>query len=122
MRIKNDELTLSSTDMTAATITSDPIWLGHIANFAIQLVFTGTPNGTFKLQASNDEGARDTYIESPSISNWTDVDGSSQVISAAGDHMWNVQNCGYRWIRIVWTDSSTGAATITSARMNVKGV
>lgn len=121
MRIKNEQLILSGTDMTS-NITSDPIYLGHIANFAIQLVFTGTPNGTFKLQCSNDQGASANNIEYALISNWTDIDGSSQVISASGNHLWNVQNCGYRWVRVVWTDSSTGAATITSAVANVKGV
>ena len=122
MRIQNEDLTLSGTDMTS-NITSDPIWLGHIAHFSIQVVFTGsTPNGTFKLQASNDKGANDYRIASASVTNWTDISGSSQGITAAGDHMWNVQNCGYRWVRVVWTDSSSTAGTITVARFNVKGV
>jgi hypothetical protein len=120
MRIKNENLTLSSTDMSA-NITSNAIWLGHIANFAIQLTFTGSPTGTFKLQASNDEGANDLKLADASITNWTDVDGSDQAITEAGNHMWNVQNCGYRWVRVVYTFTS-GTGSITVARMNVKGV
>ena len=105
----------------SSSLTSNPIWLGHIANFAIQLVFTGTPNGTLKLQCSNDEGAKTNDISNVSITNWTDIDGSDQAIVASGDHVWNVQNCGYRWVRVVYTASS-GSGTLTSARMNVKGV
>ena len=100
MRIKNDNLVLSSTDMSAS-LTSNAIWLGHIANFAIQLVFTGSPEGAFKLQASNDEGANDLKLADASITNWTDIDGSTQAITEAGNHMWNVQNCGYRWCKSV---------------------
>lgn len=121
MRIQNEDLTLSGTDMTT-NITSSPIWLGHIAHFAIQLVFTGSPNGSLKLQCSNDQGANDLQIAAATITNWTDVDGSTQAISSDGNHVWNVQNCGYRWVRIAWVDSASGSpSTLTSARFNVKG-
>jgi hypothetical protein len=120
MRIQNSILTLSGTSM-AVDIQSDEVWLGHICNFSIQLVFTGTPTGSLKLQCSNDEGAIETNIPNATITNWTDIAGSTQAISAAGNHTWNVQNCGYRWVRFVYTATS-GSGTITSARFNVKGV
>jgi hypothetical protein len=120
MRIGNDDLVLSGTSMLT-TITSSPVWLGHIAVYSIQLVFTGTPNGTFKLQASNDDGGQN--VTSPTITNWTDIGSSSQAISAAGTHMYNVADCGYKWVRLVWSDSSSGnPSTLTVARFNVKGV
>ena len=121
MRIQNKALTLSGTDMES-DITSDPIWLGHIANYSIQVVFTGSPDGTLKLQASNDFGARDGSLDQVSIDHWTDIIGSSQNITASGDHTWTVENAGYRWVRMVWTDSASSDADITSARFNVKGV
>lgn len=122
MRIKNEALELSDTDMTS-NITSDPIWLGHIAHYSIQAVFTGTPNGSFKLQGSNDEGANSNNIENVSITNWSDISGSSTNVSAAGNLILNQENVGYRWVRLVWTDSSSGSpSTITSCRYNVKGV
>ena len=107
--------------MTTATITSNAIWLGHIANYSIQLVFTGsTPNGTFKLQASCDEPNKTNAAET-TVTNWTDITDSDQAITAAGDHMWTVENAGYTFARAVWTDSTSSAGTITSARFMVKG-
>lgn len=120
MRTKNDALTLDGTDMTA-NIASDAIWLGHIVNYAVQVVYSGAGiNGTLKLQASNDEGSNDLKLKSPTITNWTDV--STQAVTAAGSTMFNVQDCGYRWVRLVWIDSSSTAGTISSARINVKGL
>lgn len=121
MRIKNDALPLDGTDMTS-NIVSDAIWLGHIANFAIQIVFTGSaPNGSFKLQASNDE-PKPGDPSSTTVTNWTDVADSTQNISAAGDHMYTVENAGYTFVRLVWTDVTSTAGTITSCRFMVKGV
>lgn len=123
MRIANDELNLSGTAM-AVGITSDPIWLGHIANYSLQIFFTGAPVGSFKLQLSDDLGYPNA-AEEPNrdygISHWTDITPSNQAILAAGDHGYNVTNAGYRWVRLVWTPTS-GSGTITSARMNVKGI
>jgi len=108
----------------AANFTLHPIYLGHIVDYSIQLVFTGTPGGNFKLQVSNDLGKINSTTEAEQVSNvtnWTDVAGSPQTISAAGDHTWAVENAGYRWVRVVWTQtSSTG--TLVSARVNGKGV
>lgn len=119
MRIKNENMIskLDGVDMTS-NIVSEPIWLAHIANYAIQVVFTGAPDGTFKLQASNDL----SDPKDPSITNWTDITGSSQIIAASGDYMWTVSNAGYNWVRVVWTDSASGASTITVCRAMVKGV
>jgi hypothetical protein len=126
MRIGNDDITLSGTSM-AVDITSDPIWLGHIANYSIQIVFTGTPDGVFKLQLSNDEGNPSAAKEADrdfGIVNWTSIGGSSQIISAAGDLSYQVENAGYRWVRLVWeaTSAGSGTPTITSCRFNVKGI
>lgn len=108
----------------ANTITSDPIWLGHIANYSLQLVFTGSPTGTFKLQISNDLGrptAGDDGDRDYGITNWTDMTNSSQTISAAGNHAYDVQNAGHRWVRLVYTPSG-GSGTMTVYRFNAKGV
>ena len=127
MRVKNEDLleidgTRAELDMTS-TFNSKPVWLGHICNYSIQLVFTGTPAGSFKLQASNDIGDPTAAGEAnkyASVTTWTDIEGSSEVISAPGNHMWNVENAGYNWVRLVWTlTSSTG--TLTTARAYVKG-
>jgi len=121
MRINTEDLTLDGTDMTS-NITSNAIWLGHIANAAIQLIFTGTPNGTFKLQASCDAPKKGN--EGNTIpTNWTDVIDSSQSVTAAGDHIYELQNIGYTFVRLIWTDTSSGSpSTLDSARYMVKGV
>lgn len=121
MRIQNEDLVLSGTDMTS-DITSDPVWLGHIMVLSVQTVYTGTPNGTLKLQGSNDLGSISGSKPITGITNWTDL-GVSDSVSAAGSTMFNVADTGYRWFRLVWEDSSSGnPSTITSARFNVKGV
>ena len=119
MRIKNEDLTTSSVDLTS-NITSDPVWLAHIANYSVQVTVSGTPNGSFKLQGSNDFGGKDA--SSSSITNWSDLS-IEQVITASGSYMLSDANCGYKWVRLVWTNSTSGGGSeISSARFNVKGV
>jgi hypothetical protein len=123
MRIGRDDLTLDGTNM-AVNITSEPVYLGHICNYSIQLVFTGSPGGNFKLQMSNDEGNPSAPKESDrdfKITNWTDIADSAVTISAAGDLAYNYRDAGYRWVRVLWTQTS-GSGTLVSAVFNVKGI
>ncbi len=123
MRIHNCPLTLSSTNMATASITSDGIWLGNISDFSIQVVFTGSPVGTFKLQASNDMGNEDKGNggwSSALVTHWTDLD-SGVAVSAAGNVMFNYRGSGFRYVRLVYTKDS-GTGTITVSRFNGKGI
>jgi|ERR1019366_776568 hypothetical protein len=122
MRIANENLIAAPVDMTTS-FSSRPIWLGHICNYAIQLVFTGSPVGTLNLQCSNDPGLPDggTSPQALNVVNWTDVLNSSQAISAAGNHVWDVQNAGYTWVRVNYVATS-GSGSLTVARANLKGV
>jgi hypothetical protein len=122
MRIGNDTLNINA-DLSVSQ-ESEPVWLGHIANFSIQVVFSGSPQGNFKLQMSNDEGNPTAAREADrdyQISNWTDIADSAFTVNAAGDVAWNYRDCGFRWVRVVWTHTG-GSGTITSIRFNVKGV
>lgn len=125
MRISNEDLLLESGPVSLAASTElRPVYLGHIAQYAIQLVFTGTPGGNFKLQCSNDAGhpnAQSKSEQSEDVVNWTDIADSAQAISAAGNHTWNAENVGYLWVRVVWTQTS-GTGSLTSARVMCKGV
>jgi hypothetical protein len=125
MRVKNEDLLDDSGPIDLSTSADLPaIWLGHIANYAIQLVFTGTPQGNFKLQASNDVGqilAASAAQQDEDITHWTDIADSALTVSAAGDIMWTVENAGYTWVRVVWTQTG-GSGSLTSARAYVKGV
>lgn len=125
MRVKNEDLLDDSGPVSlGASVNLKAVWLGHIANYAIQLVFTGSPNGNFQLQASNDPGSIDSASASQqvtNISNWTTISDSAFTVTTAGDVMWDVQNAGYNWVRVIYTRTS-GTGTITSARAYVKGV
>lgn len=125
MRIANDTLIPNGPQAMVGAFSLEPVWLGHIVNYAIQLVWTGVPEGTLKLQASNDKGRQDKTNggwDTSTIVNWTDVQDSDQDISgAAGNHVWNVENCGYLWVRVVWTPTA-GTGSLTVANMNAKGI
>lgn len=124
MRIANEDL-LNEVPVDMSTdFELRPIWLGHICNYSIQLVFTGSPNGTFKLQCSNDPGAPNGGVstnQALDVVNWTDILDSDQLITAAGNHVWQVENAGYNWVRVVYT-AAAGSGSLDVARVNVKGV
>lgn len=131
MRIAQDTLALNGEEVReipvdlSAGFNLDPIWLGHAMDFSIQLVFTGTPAGTFKLQASADKGTSTKgegfYDLNSTLGNWTDIDCSDQILTEAGDHMWTGQDLGFRWVRVVWTPTG-GSGSLTSAQFSTKGV
>ena len=123
MRTGNENLGFSGTDLSTNQ-TSYDLFLSNIFNYSIQLVFTGSPVGTFKLQCSNDQGnpVTPTQTEQNSgVVHWTDVASSSTSVSGAGNILFDVQNTGYRWVRVVYTASS-GSGTLTVARFNLKGI
>jgi len=86
MRIKNEELTLSGTDLQS-DITSNEIYVAHAACMSIQVVTTGTPNGSFKIQGSNDNGASETNLQNATITNWADISNTSTNVTSA-DRDW----------------------------------
>lgn len=126
--MKNNTITLvisGSGAMTGTnTITSDPIPVEQLWAYAIQAVWTGTPNGTLKLQASCD--APDKAVQASNggpytVTNWTDISGSSNsVTGSAGSFMWNVSDVGYRFVRLSYTNSSS-SGTLT-AKASLKGI
>lgn len=109
-----------------ANSNSPAVQLKNIYQFAIAAIVTGTPTGSIKLQASNDPETNDTNPNNnpqPAPVNWVDITGSSFSLSASGETMWNVQNIGYNYVRVVYTDSSSGASTATmNIIVNAKGI
>ena len=106
-----------------STVNSDPIELDQIYGFAIQVTWTGAAVGSFKLQASCDAPGRTTQTSNggpDSVTNWSDITGTSQAVSGTpGNFMWNINGCFYRYVRLVYTNSS--AAGTFSAKAVVKG-
>lgn len=129
MRRKNENLMVldgvAVNSSLAASRNYKAVWLGHIINFSVQAVYTGTPAGSFKLQGSNDVGNIDAQSEANqtvNVTNWTDIADSDVLVAAAGNFMINYQNCGFDWVRVVWTASGAGSTPVlTKLRMVVKG-
>ena len=120
MKIHNNPFELDGTDMTAA-ITSEPEYVGEIINYSIQLAFTGTPDGDFIIEASNDEVKSTKNVVPSDITNWTQV--STTEVTAAGNVLIQVADITYQWIRLKWVDTASGSpSTITSAIYFMKGI
>lgn len=123
MKFANDELLTASVTLDD-DYNSPAILLATAEMYAVQLVFTGTPNGAFKLQASNDFGDPANPVESArasGVTNWTDLSGTSTNVSAAGSLMFTVDKAPYRWVRVVFTHSSS-TGSLTSIRFNSKSI
>jgi len=84
-------------------ITGTAVNIQNLDNLAIQLVFTGTPTGTFSVQGSVDNS---TYIDvtlSP-----------SPVASGSGDSILiNMNNVAFTWIRVKYNRTS-GTGTLNA--------
>jgi hypothetical protein len=119
MRVFNIQPTMGQTMNT--TITSDAFQMYQMFGFSIQVTFTGTPTGTFKLQASSDPVTQVSLNTVSPPTHWTDVANSSQAVSAAGSVMWNVSDVMYNWVRVVYTDGSGGASTAVISNLTFNG-
>ncbi len=124
MKLFNESLIGSSRDLSQG-FALDPIYLGNIYSYSIQLTFGGTPDGTFSLQCSNDAGKpmlASRIAQTDDVVNWTTITGSQQSVTQSGNHTWNVEAVGYLWARVLWTENPGSVGTLASARITVKGV
>jgi hypothetical protein len=115
MRVNNDPFILNQ--VLNANFNSVPQQLNQVFGYSIQGVITGTPTGTVELQMSDDPNSGNVFPV-----NWTVITGTSQSIAAAGTFAYNVSDVGYTWVRLVYTDGSSGSSTaIMNAVINIKG-
>lgn len=113
MKFANEKI-ISQADMSTSFL-SKAILLDQIYGFSFQAVFTGSPVGSFKLQASNDDVKNES-----DVTNWTDVADSSAAVSAAGDLTYNYEGCFFKWVRIVYTaGSGSGSCNVVYASKGV---
>lgn len=106
MKFANNQI--KTNESLGASFSTDAILLDQIYGFNFQAILTGSPNGTFKLQASNDDVKEPTMV-----SNWVDIADSSQAVTTSGSIMWDYNGAFFKWVRVVFTFSSgSGAATI----------
>lgn len=118
MRVTN-EVIFSNGNMSGS-LTSVAYPISSVVGWAAQFVYTGSPNGTLKVQISCDADAPLNSTTASRPTNWSDLGGSSVTIAAAGDNAYNVDLSYYNWIRFVYTASS-GSGTI-NGRANLKGI
>lgn len=98
-----------------ADFESQPFQLMNILGYSVQAKVTGTPNGTFQLQASSD-----SLYETPV--NWNVIAGSELPITESGLQMWNVIEAMYNHVKVVYIDSSGGTSTaVADISINAKG-
>lgn len=122
MRVGNDQIITNGSMTGTSTINSDPFWVGQAIGYAVQAVWSGTPTGTIKLQASIDavEPNPSNSNEPATITNWEDItDSSYSITGSAGTYTWNVTDVFYRWVRVVYVNSSSTGTL--NARFNTKG-
>lgn len=90
-----------------SNITSDVVDLSKTDGYAVFAKWTGSPNGTIKIQVSVDG------------SNYVDLDGSTTAVSGAGDALWEITTAYYDKVRVVFTFTS-GSGTL-NVHINGKG-
>lgn len=110
--------------------------LKNTVMFSVAANITGTPTGSVKLQASNDPETNDTQTPSATIpgnaplsppavgpTHWADIASTSTNVTTSGTTLWNIVDVGYNYVRVVYTDTSSGASTARLAVViNSKGV
>lgn len=101
-----------------STFTSDPCPIHSANHVSISAIVSGasSPVGTFTLECSNDKtgpvsSAYRSSDQALTPGNFVTIDGSSEAISGNGTTIWNLQNVGFNWVRLVYTRTS-GSATL----------
>ncbi len=113
---------ISTNVILNASSNSTFVPLKNIYMYSICAIIAGTPTGTIKLQASNDPETNDSIPLLAPI-NWVDVTNSTFTVTAAGPVMWNCREIGYNYVRVIYTDGSSGSSTATMTIVfNGKGV
>jgi len=108
MRIASDTIAWDNASMTADRVMAESIPLEHLYAVSLQLTFTGSPTGTFYLQASDDNVT------------FCDITGSDQAITAAGTHIWDVTQISTKYVKARYAFGS-GSGTLADVRFYAKG-
>jgi len=106
----------SAVDLTSS-IDGPILDISNVRMGSVSATWTGTPNGTFVLQTSNEIT---TGTALPSSGSFDDISGSSLAVTAAGQQTWVFNQPYYaKWFRIKYTATS-GTGTITAASIATK--
>ena len=111
--------------LSSATLDADrvsrPFEVSHCIYGAIHLVWSGTPTGVFRVQASNDAVPAGTDPNALAYADltWIDID-TEAVSGAAGSKIFRITDMGFRWIALQY-DSTSGTGSATTATFFAKG-
>lgn len=106
----------------ATVVTSKAISLHQVYGYAVQAVYTtsGTLGGTFTIEASvNHKEDPEGNILVPG--DFAIVDDTAQLISGAGNWVWNLRSQNYSYFRLVYTPAGSDSGTL-NAFASTKGV
>lgn len=92
-----------------SSVASEAISTESLTGFSIQAFFTGTPNGTFNIQASDFPSSSSDIPEDK----WTDLAGTEVSINSDGSALWNISDVHYLWARLKFTpgEGSSGSCS-----------
>lgn len=100
-------------DATQATVTSNAIdtcqWIAYSAH---AIAAGATITGTVKVQVSNDE------ILAGQPVNWVDLTSASVSVTGAGSFLIPKADVCYRWMRIVYTKTTSAVGALISVNVN----
>lgn len=108
---KVNVVVLSATDSSSTSVMStSQIDANQLFNASFQILFDGTTSaGTFSLQASNDiDNVQYSSSAGFTVTNWSDIPGSTVAVTAGVSEILPLANMGYRWIRGVYTGNASG--------------
>lgn len=119
MRVESQSL-LEKLPTTSLNVSweSPAISIEHIYGYSVQAAWTGSPNGTLKLQGSSQPLAVDQVSL---ITQWDDIPTASIDVSTASRIMFNVRQEFYKFFRVVFVSGATGGS-ITYLAYHLKGV
>lgn len=121
--MKSNVIKVVSNGDMSANIVSDAMPLDQIYGFAVQAVYSGSPVGSIKLQASCDPFPLKSNVANGGpyvVQNWDDIVDSSIALPVANNIVtWNVNLAFYRFVRVVYTFTS-GTGTL-NVNLSVKG-
>lgn len=105
----------------ATSITSRPTYINQLPGISYDLVWTGTPTGTFEVQVSNTY-SQDALGNVLSAGNWNTLPTASFIgtypvpAGSAGNGFLDVVGTEAAWVRLVYNATSgTGALTVVPA-------
>lgn len=106
--VLNDALSMSPNTTLDEDLTSESVDLNFCQQVSIQIAWTGTAEGNFYIQGSNDN------------QNWVNVTNAQAAGGSSGSAMLEDENVGYRYCRLFF-DSSASTGELTLAQINARG-